>query len=307
MISVFANKVLADTSDIHSVCKLDHVNCLQLLPDEYKHTKPKSFTWYQFKLYEIEAYFQLKTVKERIDLITPLLAIEKAPVNFKISVYIDYAKSMFAQKKYDLAREYAYKASDLIDISVSAFDSPMKLVQLTNLRMYLIKTYHELGVIKDKQAEYQESYDFLSQVLQRYKRSTDALFLAEVHANLGHLKTHTKENKQALVHYKSTIPWLKQLGNKQQLGVGFYNVARSLHRNNDLLSAKHFFRRAAAEFKTSNDHPKYILSLFQIINIHILLDDFEKARELFENIETNTLPQQNINQYEKTKQQLFGS
>lgn len=300
----FSSKVFSGPVHIHQLCKLNHSSCLDTLQQEYSKIKPQSFTWYQYKLYEIEAYFQLKPVKDRIELIRPLLALESAPINFKISVYIDYAKSMYFAKNYDESRIYANKAKELIQLSVDTFDSPIKLVQLTNLTAYLISVDHELGLIKDKKPEYDKAYRFLHSVLKRYKRNTDALFWAEIHSNLGHLKNHIAENQAALDHYIAAIPWFKSIGNRQQLGIGYSNVAKMIEKLNELKRALHYYRRAAVEFKASNDAYSLIVTDLNMVEVHIKLNETEQALSLFNAIDTGKLVDFNISKYDAVKAKI---
>lgn len=300
----FASNAFSDPVHIHQLCKLNHASCLDALENEYTKVKPQSFTWYQYKLYEIEAYFQLKEVKDRIELIRPLLELEEAPINFKISVYIDYAKSMYFGKDYDESRLYANKAKELIKLSVDAFDSPIKLVQLTNLTAYLISVDYELGLITDKNPEYDKAYRFLHSVMNRYKRNTDPLFWAEIHSNLGHLKNHIAENQAALDHYVAAIPWFKSIGNRQQLGIGFANVAKMTEKLKEYKRALHYYRRAATEFKASDDYNSLVISELNMVEVHIVLNEIDAALSLFESIKTGNLVDYNVAKYNTVKAKI---
>lgn len=304
LVSLSSCLAAAGPSNIHQLCKINHSACLQELEIEYQKIKPQTFTWYQYKLYEIEAYFQLKQIEERLRLIKPLLILDEAPVNFKISVYIDYAKSMYLEKNYDESRNYAKKAKQLIELSVEAFDSPIKLVQLTNLTSYLISVDYELGVIDDKLAEYKKSYEFLNAVKHRYKRNTEPLFLAEINSNLGHLKNHMNDYKGALEHYVSAIPWFKIIGNRQQLGVGFFNVAKATKNLKEYKRSLHYYRRAHAEFAASNDISTKVYTELNIVEVFNKLGENENAKKLFSEIDPNLLMGYDLAFYNKIKQEM---
>jgi len=292
----------AKESSIHVICKEDFAQCLMQLDDEYKKTTEYSHLWYNLKLYEIEAYFQLKSVEDRIALIQPLLKLKRAPYTFKVSAYIDYAKSHYATGDYETARKYSELALNMLTQEANAFENPIKLVQLINLKNYLISLDLKEGVISDPTPQYERSYDFLSRLAKGYERTSDYYLALEIHANLGVIAHHLGQYEQAALHYLDAAEWGKQGRNHQQTGVAYYNVGRMYQKMEAYSKGLGAFEESLYFYQRANDKGGIALSQLRLVELLFATNNEQKAQSLFKSVEAKDLLDFQYPLYEKVKQ-----
>jgi tetratricopeptide (TPR) repeat protein len=293
-----ANDSIAQ-KDIHTLCKTDLVQCHEMLPAALEQVKPKSFHWFRLKMYQVTTYFQFKPVVERIKLVEPLLEITSAPANFKLTVYIDWAKSQYFEGNHEVAIEYADKAIKLASELTEPFDNPLLYVQLFNIQTYKVHAMEKLGREPNIEQYRRNVYQELLSIYDKYQRITDIEFHKEAQVNLGHLMFHVGETEASVKHYLTSADWAIKQGNSQQAGIGYFNAARAYQNAKQYRDASSFFVLALQHFGNANNQSYIHLTYFRLAQVHRDDNKFEKALQYFSMIDKQHLRISEYENYDK--------
>ena len=113
---LFASAIFAqsDNNNIHKICETSLSKCLAQIDEQLKSVPKQSRVWFQYKLYQFNALFQLVKMAQLKHEVAPWVDVEDIPLKFKINVYFYHAKLLVYDGKSELARQYLKQTIDLL-------------------------------------------------------------------------------------------------------------------------------------------------------------------------------------------------
>lgn len=205
--------VAEQQKNIHVTCDLKPKECLAELPNYLTSVPLHSRVWFQYKLYQINAMFELLLLDELLAEVSPWINAPDIPLKFKLTVHIYYAKLMQTNGFEDEANEYLEKSIEILKDVNEVSPDPMLEVQIAN-------TLNSLR-------RYQQGYDLLSPLEVKYKDRHMPKFKHELYENLGHFAYRLGDLDKHLEYRLLARVWAKEQGNQVQLAISTYNVGRA--------------------------------------------------------------------------------
>lgn len=262
--------------EITQICLTSAIDCLQSIDDVLVSVHPKSRLYFEVLQYKLEALFNLKHREQLNQETEQWLNHPNLPLTFQVTNAIYFAKSSWELNKVDKANEAYLFALSLLKQVNSEFPSPLRLVQFANLQMQL--------------EEYDEAYQLMLGLAEKYPNSPDTRFMVELHGNLGHAANKMKQPKQALIHWQATTKWARLFDDKQQLGVVFFNLADIYEQLQQYDAAFAHFTDAINYSKAANDKVKMHEGKLRLLKVKLLMGPVCKNDPLFTSINKKYLP-----------------
>jgi tetratricopeptide (TPR) repeat protein len=270
-----ANKELSN--DIHQICQSSPSQCLDEIEANLASAPFKSRVWFQYKLYQLDAFYRLVKFKALNSELEKWLDIEKVPLRFQISIYILYAKVIQLEGREALGNEYLNKAVDtLISVNKVAPD-PMLIVQIANA----------LNDLKN----YQQGYDMLIALEKKFVRRDNIKLKLELYENLGHFSYRLgKLNEHILFRVKANC-WAKLHGNDQRIAITVYNLARAYQMTKEYSDALDYFVQAEYYANKSKNYFTLSMTMYRRAEIELDRGNYKKAMKYFHLIDVKPLPE----------------
>jgi tetratricopeptide (TPR) repeat protein len=202
-----------NTKNIHVTCERNPEQCLAELPSYLSSVPLHSRVWFQYKLYQVNAMFELLLLDDLLVEISPWINATDIPLKFKLSVHIYYAKLMKSKGFESEANQYLQKSIQILQDVNEVSPDPMLEVQIAN-------TLNSLGL-------YQQGYDLLLPLEEKYKNRHMPKFKHELYENLGHFAYRLGDLDKHVEYRLLALQWAKEFGNLVQEAISTYNVARS--------------------------------------------------------------------------------
>ena len=282
LFAVEANK--AFSIDIHQTCKSSPSQCLVEIGPQLASVPFKSRVWFQYKLYQLDALFQLVKIKELKNELEKWIDKEDVPLRFKVSIYILYGKTIKSEGNETFGNKYLNKAIDTLYSVQEAVPDPMIIVQIANVLNDLKK--------------YQQGYDMLISLEKRYLKRNNVMFKLELYENLGHFAYRLDKREEHILFRVMAMGWAKQQTNSQRTAISVYNLARAYQITKEYLYSFDYFKQAEKYAKKSEDYHILSMIMYRCSEIQNILGNNKKAREYFEliDIEVNEeISQQELN------------
>ena len=223
---------VGDDHDIHYICNHSPQRCLAKIDGYLSQEQIESRRWFQYKMYQIDALFQLVKFEQLAKQVEPWVERDDIPLKFKINALIYYAKTLRSKGDNTLAVQYMNTAIATIEqVNTTAYD-PMLVVQIAN-------GLNSVG-------EYQKGYELLLPLVKKYRNRPMAKFKHELFENLGHFALRLGKLEEHLSYRLQALEWAKQLENDNQTAISAYNVARA---HQELKN----FERAFYYYKVADD------------------------------------------------------
>jgi tetratricopeptide (TPR) repeat protein len=270
--------------DIHQTCKSSPSQCLVEIDQQLASVPSKSRVWFQYKLYQLDALFQLIKLKELKKELIPWIDKEDVPLRFKVSIYILYGKTIKSEGQETLGNEYLNKAIDTLYSVQEAVPDPMIIVQIANALNELKK--------------YQQGYDMLISLEKKYLKRNNVMFKVELYENLGHFAYRLDKPEEHILFRVMAMGWAKQQTNGQRTAIAVYNLARAYQMTKEYLYSLDYFNQAEQHAKKAKDYHILSMIMYRCSEIHNLLGNKKKAKEYFKliDIEVNEeISQQDLN------------
>lgn len=199
--------------NIHLLCEQSPAQCIQEIDTYLEKEVYRSRIWFQYKLYQLDALFELMRHDALYDEVNHWVTEENIPLKFKISTHIYYAKLLEGNNANEQAYEYLEKAIATLQEVNEVSPDPMLLVQIAN-------ALNSLG-------RYQQGYDLLFPLVAKYQHRYMPKFKHELNENLGHFAYRLGDLQGHLQYRLHALEWASKLANKVQVAISTYNVARA--------------------------------------------------------------------------------
>ena len=262
-------------TNIEQTCRLSQHDCLRAIDKEQPFVRPKSFEWFRLEMYRQSSLFELERYDELIEVLSPWQNYERLPHSFALSTAIHRAKMLLMQgDKVQAHKELSYAVELLESISVIN-TNPMLIVVMANALMSM--------------QELEKAYSVLLALETKYQRSPDPLLKREMYANLGHLAHRLGEHGNALDYRQKSLEGAVKVGNVQQIGIAYHNVAYSYKSNGQIAQAIEYYEKAVVAARQSMDKHTGTKAKLKLIECLIEIDEFERATRVLRSVDTHII------------------
>ncbi len=269
---IVMSNVISSTTYANNERSLDHVcqffpaRCLDRVNTELKTVKEKSRLWFSLMQFKLNSLFSLQKSDELFQQTKRWINEPDLPVAFQVTLYIYHAKYIIAFGDQAQGKEFIYKAKQQLSIMNEVYPSPIRLIELANLQMFI--------------GELPEAYQSLTTLKIKYKDSNNPYFMMELYGHLGHIARQLKYFDEALAHWHVALSWSYKYGNVQQIATVLFNLAQAqkhakkylLAQQNYILSINH--AEKALDFIRAS-HAKLYLA-----EIKLALGEKQQAHDL---------------------------
>jgi len=257
--------------DIHQTCKTSPSQCLVEIDSQLVSVPFKSRVWFQYKLYQLDALFQLIKFKELKSEVIKWVDKEDIPLRFKVSIYIHYAKIIKFEGRETLGNQYLNKAINTLNSVHEVAPDPMIVVQIANALNSLKK--------------YQQGYDMLITLEKKFLKRDNVMLKLELYENLGHFSYRLDKLEEHILFRVMAMGWAKQQTNGQRTAIAVYNLARAYQMTKEYLYSLDYFNQAEQYAKKAKDYHILSMIMYRCSEIHNLIGNKKKAREYFQLID----------------------
>jgi hypothetical protein len=276
--------------NIDKICQLSPAKCLEKVNVELKSVKEKSRLWFRLMQFKLTSLFILQHSDELFEETKRWIHDEDLPIPFQVTLYMYYAKSCIYYGDKEEGKRYIHKAKKQLAIMNGAYPSPIKLIELANLQLYI--------------GEYSEAYASLNGLKKKYKNSKNPHFMMELNAHLGHVARKLGYFDEALAHWHVTVPWSYKYGNEQQIATVLFNLAQAQdHKKQYALAEKNYvkviFHAQKAKDVIKSSHARLYLA-----KIRLRMGDKEQAKALFLMLNEKELEQPHLDKYRELEKLL---
>ncbi len=271
VLAAMAPASATEEQDIHQLCQIKPEQCLIDIVPYLAATQKQSRIWYQYKLHQFQALFQLNKYAELAQATRPWVENDTVPLKFRINVLIYYAKSIRKQDELD-PRQYMRQAVALLDeVKDSAFD-PLLIVQIANVLNYL--------------GEDQRGYELLKPLAEKYQNRYMPWFRHEMYENLGHFALKLGKLDEHIDYRIKALDWAKELGNDNQTAIATFNLARAYQMVDKFDLALVYFT-LAEEFYALGEIDQNMIN-FRRAQIALAQNDIDSAEVYFSKVNKNS-------------------
>lgn len=269
-----AEKVIAQTSEnIQEVCLLSQLKCLTEIDKRQPVLKDKSFEWFQLEMLRHSSLFELERFDDLIATLEPWQNYNGLPHSFSLSVAIHKAKMLLMVGDKEAAnRELDYAVSLLSDIT-NFNGNPMLIVMMANALLVM--------------GEYEQGYKSLLDLELKYQHSPDPLLKREMYANLGHLASRLDRLNESIIYRQQSLEAAIDVGNTQQIGVAYSNLAAAYKVNEQYFEAIKNFQYAVNSARQSLDKHTNTKAKLRMTECYIAIGNFVNAKDVLSTINAN--------------------
>lgn len=264
--------------DLETACQQYSPECLAYLDLGLNSTKLYSRQWFRFKKLRLENLFSLQKyhqLQKEIDYWAPK---KDTPVHFAVNVYIYQAKLLKYQalhsnvdllsndEKVRQIKASLTKASQILSEMNTAFESPIKLIEIANLQFSL--------------QNYETAQKILLQLEKKYSHRDDPLFKQELYGNLGHITRDQGKWQQSINYYLESLKWTLITKDNQQIATNNYNVAFSCQQGKKYHKAEHYYNESIKHAILAGDDRTQENSTLRLIEVMQQQGNIVKAKEM---------------------------
>jgi len=272
------------------VCQFFPAECLSRVNTELKKEKEKSHLWFSLMQFKLISLFSLQKSDELFQETKRWINEPDLPIAFQVTLFIYHAKYIMAFGDQAEGKQFIYKAKQQLSLMNEIYPSPIRLIELANLQMFI--------------GELPEAYESLNHLKIKYKDSNNPYFMMELYGHLGHVARQLKYFDEALIHWHEALSWSYKYGNVQQIATVLFNLAQAqqhakkyqLAQQNYLISIRH--AEKALDFIRAS-HAKLYLA-----EIKLVLNEKQQAQELLLSIDESHLANEGLAKFLELKKHL---
>ena len=276
--------------NIGSICQLSPAECLEKVDLELKNVKEKSRLWFRLMQFKLSSLFILQHGEELYEETKRWIHDEDLPIPFQVTLYMYYAKSCLFYGDKEEGKRYIYKAKEKLALMNEAYPSPIKLIEIANLQMYI--------------GEFSEAYASLNALKVKYKNSQNPHFMLELNAHLGHVARNLGYFDEALAHWHETVPWSYKYGNEQQIATVLFNLGQAQQYLGQYIFAEKSFLSTIQHAEIAQDNIKASHARLYLAEIKLIMGDKQQAQALLLLLNEEQLQQPHLDKYREVKEQL---
>lgn len=262
----FAKSYAMKSESTTKLCQRSPSACLEKVNIELTRVQPKSRIWFSLMQFKLSSLFILQHSDELYQETKRWIDDEDLPIPFQVTLYMYYAKSLLGDGELAEGKRYIYKAKTQLSIMNDAYPSPIKLIEIANLQLYI--------------GEYSEAYASLNALKEKYRNSHNPQFMMELYGHLGHVANKLEYYDEALVHWQATVPWSYKYGNEQQIATVHFNLGQAQQHAEQYLLAEKSYLAAIEHAEIALDVVKASHAKLYLAEIKLLGGDKEQAEAL---------------------------
>jgi len=278
------------SNDIRKICQASPAECLKTVNIELKSVKMKSRIWYSLMQFKLESLFILQYSDELLSETKRLIHEDDLPIAFQVTLYMYYAKSLLAYGDREEGKRYIYKAKEQLALMNDAYPSPIKLIEIANLQMYI--------------GELPEAYESLNALKKKYKNSKNPHFMMELYGHLGHVARQLEYFDESLQHWYTSVPWSYKYGNEQQIATVLFNLGQAQHYLKQYSLAETSYLSAVKHAEIALDLVKATHAKLHLAEVKLITGGKNEAKVLLSLIDEKLLDQEYLAMYQKLQSQL---
>jgi tetratricopeptide (TPR) repeat protein len=272
------------------ICQTSPSQCLEKVNAELKFAKKKSRVWFSLMQFKLSSLFMLQHSDELYRETKRWIHEDDLPVPFQVTLYMYYAKSILAHGDIEQGKQYIYKAKQQLALMHEVYPSPIKLIEIANLQMFI--------------GELPEAYASLNALKDKYKNSQNPHFMMELFGHLGHVARQLGYYEQALEHWHTAVPWSHKYGNEQQIATIYFNLAGAQQDLQQYLLAEKSYVAAIKHAKIALDMVKATHAQLHLAEVKLLLGEKDKAKALLLLVDEKLLDKSYLSKLNTLKGQL---
>lgn len=286
----FAKSNGVQGESIGTICQFSPAECLDKVNLELKGVKQKSRIWFSLMQFKLSSLFILQHGEELYAETKRWIHDEDLPIAFQVTLYMYYAKSCIFYGDPEEGKRYIYKAKEKLALMNEAYPSPIKLIEIANLQIYI--------------GEHAEAYASLNALKIKYKNSQNPHFMMELSAHLGHIARHLGYFDEALSHWHETVPWSYKYGNEQQIATVLFNLGQAQQHLGQYLFAEKSYLSTIEHAEIAQDNIKLSHARLYLAEVKLIMGDKQKAQALFLLLNEKILVQPHLDKYREIKELL---
>ncbi|NQZ88281.1 MAG: hypothetical protein HRT54_11980 [Colwellia sp.] len=279
-----------ENQSLEKICQISPADCLEKTNIELKSAKEKSRIWFSLMQYKLTSLFLLQHVEELNEVTKRWIHDEDLPVPFQVTLYMYYAKYCLFYGDQQEGKKYIYKAKKQLALMNGVYPSPIKLIEIANLQLYI--------------GEFSEAYASLNALKTKYKNSQNPHFMMELHGHLGHVARKLGYFDEEIVHWNATVPWSYKYGNEQQIAAVLFNLAQAQNLKKQYTSAEKNYLKTIIHAENAKDVIKASHARLYLAEIKLMKGDKQQAHALYLMINEKILEQPHLDKYIALKKQL---
>lgn len=294
LISLLSSKAFAafsfENKNIEDTCSFSPTACLERIDAALASSPSSNRIKFDLLQYRYVALFNLQRIEQLHKETSQWLERPNLPVAFTITVYIYFAKSAMVLEDESISQKYADKAIALLKDMQQAFPSPIRLIELANLKM--------------QYGQVDEALTLLTNLEQKFINSKNAYFQMELHGNLGHITRELELYDKSLGYWESASYWAEIYGNKQQQAVIFFNQGYVYQLKHLYVEAIEAYGQAHQLAKEAQDLAKLNQANFRIAQCYFKLGKLQQAKEYMQQVDIEDLPFVDHPEFNQLQQEL---
>ena len=277
-----------DEKNIHQMCYTSPRQCLDNIDLHLSDVPNQGRIWFQYKMYQLDALFQLGRLSELSSEVEPWLVQEDIPLRFKISVFIYHAKILQGQGESQQANEYLEKAIALLKDVNEASADPAQVVQIANT----------LNSLK----RFQQGYDLLKPLAKKYRNRHMPKFKHELFENLGHFAYRLGKLDEHLTYRLLALEWAKEVGNDNQTAISYYNVARA-HQELKNYERGFYYFAIAEKMKALGEYDQNMI-FYRRAQMSLAMGEVAQAEKFFNTVNRQVEIESYIAMFNKLEEEI---
>jgi tetratricopeptide (TPR) repeat protein len=282
----YANK----SENIDKICQFSPAECLEKVNTELKSVKQKSRIWFRLMQLKLSSLFILQHSDELYQETKRWINDEDLPPPFQVTLYMYYAKSLLGSGDREEGKRYIYKAKQQLALMNEVYPSPIKLIEIANLQMFI--------------GELPEAYTSLNHLKEKYKNSQNPHFMMELFGHLGHVARQLELYDESLEHWHTAVPWSYKYGNEQQIATVHFNLAQAQHHLEQYSLAEKSYLSAIKHAGIALDVVKASHARLHLAEIKLMMGDKNQVKTLISLIDETLLEGSYLTIYKNLKSQL---
>ena len=279
----FSNNSQATEPNIHKACETNPRQCLLDISLKLNEVPYQRRVWFQYKLYQLDALFELLRLEALYEEVIPWVNADDIPLKFKISVEIYYAKLLRGNNDLKKSEVYLERAINTLQEVNEVSPDPMLEVQIAN-------TLNSLE-------RYQQGYDLLKPLEDKYRDRYMPEFKHELYENLGHFAYRLGDFEQHLQYRLKAQNWAKEYSNQVQIAISTYNIARAYQMLSKYEEAFGYFD--LAESMNAMGKRDQNMIWFRRAEMALEMGDLTKAQAYFASVERNVVSESYIGLFDQ--------
>ena len=141
-------------NDLVKICQFSPAECLEKVVVELETVQEKSRLWFSLMQFKLSSLFVLQKSDELFRETKRWINEPDLPIPFQVTLYMYYAKYCIAYGDNAEGKHYIHKAKQQLAEMHEAYPSPIRLIEIANLQMYIGELSAAYELLNDLKIKY---------------------------------------------------------------------------------------------------------------------------------------------------------